>query len=129
MGTALDSEILRDLFGTDEARSALDGRALVQGWLDAERALALAQAEVGVIPAEAASRIAAEADAWLYDLDDLRRGIEAAQHPLVPLIRALVERCGDAGRYVHWGATTQDVMDTGAVLQIRAALGPIERDL
>lgn len=129
MGTALDSEVLGDLFGTAEARAALDGRALVQGWLDAERALALAEAEVGVIPTSAATRIAAEADASLYDLDELRAGIAESQHPLVPLIRALVARCEDAGRFVHWGATTQDIMDTGAVLQIRAALLPIERDL
>jgi adenylosuccinate lyase/3-carboxy-cis,cis-muconate cycloisomerase len=129
VGTALDSEVLRDLFGTAEARGALDARALVQGWLDAERALASAEAEVGVIPSAAAERIGAEADATLYDLDELRAGIEESDHPLVPLIRALVSRCGDAGRYVHWGATTQDVMDTGAVLQIRAALVPVQRDL
>jgi len=129
VGTALDSEVLRDLFGTEEVRATVDGRALVQGWLDAERALALAEAEVGVIPAEAAERIVLESDASLYDLDALRAGIAEAQHPLVPLLRAVVARCGDAGRYVHWGATTQDVMDTGAVLQIRAALRPIQRDL
>ena len=129
MGTALDSEVLGDLFGTDEARSALGDRALLQGWLDAERALALAEAEVGVIPAAAAERIAAQADASLYDLGELRKGIAESQHPLVPFLRALVALCGDAGGYVHWGATTQDVMDTGAVLQIRAALVPIERDL
>jgi 3-carboxy-cis,cis-muconate cycloisomerase len=129
VGTALDSDVLRDVFGTEEVRAALDGRALVQGWLDAERALALAEAEVGVIPAAAAERIAAETDAALYDLDELRAGIADAQHPLVPLLRALVARCGEAGRYVHWGATTQDVMDTGAVLQIRRALHPIQRDL
>ena len=129
MGTTLDSEVLGDLFGTDEARSALDDRALLQGWLDAERALALAEAEVGVIPAAAAERIAAEADASLFDPGEIRQGIGASQHPLVPFLRALVARCGDAGGYVHWGATTQDVMDTGAVLQIRSALVPIERDL
>ncbi len=129
MGTALDSEVLGDLFGTAEARSALDDRALIQGWLDAERALALAEAEVGVIPAAAAERIAAQADASLYDLGEIRKGIVESQHPLVPFLRALVVRCGDVGGYVHWGATTQDVMDTGAVLQIRAALVPIERDL
>ena len=129
VGTTLDSEVLGDLFGTDEARSALGDRALLQGWLDAERALALAEAEVGVIPAAAAERIAAEADAWLFDPGAIRQGIGESQHPLVPFLRALVARCGDAGGYVHWGATTQDVMDTGAVLQIRSALVPIERDL
>ena len=106
-----------------------DSRALVQAWLDVERALAEAEAEVGVIPAAAAERIAAEADASLYDLAELREGIAASKHPLVPLIRALVERCGDEGGWVHWGATTQDIVDTALVLQARAALVPIARDL
>jgi len=126
---SLSSELLADLFGTDEARGAFDDRAVLQGWLDAERALALAEAEVGVIPAAAAERIAAEADAAGFDPAALREGIAESQHPLVPFVRALALRCGDAGAYVHWGATTQDITDTGAVLQIRAALDPVERDL
>lgn len=129
MGTGLDSELLGDLFGTAEARKAFDDQAMIQGWLDFERALALAEAEVGVIPSEAADRIAAEADASLFAPEALRQGIAESQHPLVPFVRALATRCGDAGGYVHWGATTQDVIDTGCVLQIRMALGPIGRDL
>jgi len=125
----LDCEVLRDLYGTAEVRAIFESRALVQGWLDVERALAEAEAEAGVIPAEAARRIAAEADASLYDLTALREGITASKHPLVPLVRALVERCGDEGRWVHWGATTQDIVDTALVLQARSALGPIERDV
>jgi 3-carboxy-cis,cis-muconate cycloisomerase len=127
--TTLDCEVLRDLYGTAELRSVFDSRALVQAWLDVERALAEAEADVGVIPADAAARIAAEADAALFDLDALRAGIVESQHPLVPLIRALVERCGEHGAWVHWGATTQDIIDTGLVLQVRAGLGPIRRDL
>ena len=103
-------------------RGLFDTRSMVQGWLDAEAALAAAEAEVGVIPSSAAQRIRREARADLYDLEALRHGIAESQHPLVPLIRALANRCGDAGAYVHWGATTQDIMDTGMVLQVRAAL-------
>jgi len=127
--TTLDCEVLRDLYGSEEVRAAFDSRALVQAWLDVERALAAAEAEVGLIPAGAAARIAAEADAALYDLAELRGGIAESQHPLVPLVRALADRCGSDGNFVHWGATTQDVIDTGLVLQLRAALDPIERDL
>jgi 3-carboxy-cis,cis-muconate cycloisomerase len=127
--TTLDCEVLRDLYGSEESRAAFDSRALVQAWLDVECALAEAEAEVGVIPRAAAERIAREANASLYDLAALRQGIADSQHPLVPLIRALAERCGDHGGYVHWGATTQDVVDTGLVLQARVALGPIGRDL
>jgi 3-carboxy-cis,cis-muconate cycloisomerase len=129
MPTTMDCELLRDLYGTDELRAIFESRALVQAWLDVERALAEAQAEVGVIPAEAAARIAREADASLYDLAALREGMAATKHPLVPLIRALVARCGEEGAWVHWGATTQDIVDTALVLQVRAAFVPITRDL
>jgi len=120
--TTLDCELFRDVFGSSEMRRAFDTLAMVQGWLDAEAALAQAQAEVGVIPSAAARRIAEEAQAERYDLAELRAGIAGSRHPLVPLIRALVERCGEHGAYVHWGATTQDIMDTGMVLQVQAAL-------
>jgi 3-carboxy-cis,cis-muconate cycloisomerase len=120
--TTLDCELFRDLFGSAEMRGLFDTRSMVQGWLDAEAALAAAEAEVGVIPSSAAQRIRAEARVELYDLEALRHGIAESQHPLVPLIRALADRCGDAGAYVHWGATTQDIMDTAMVLQVRAAL-------
>ena len=129
MPTTLDCELLGDLYGTAELREIFDTRALVQTWLDVERALAEAEAETGVIPTSAAARVAAEADASHYDVASLRAGIAASKHPLVPLIRALVERCGEEGGWVHWGVTTQDIVDTALVLQAGRALGPIERDL
>src|ERR1700733_4734400 len=122
MPTTLDCELFRDLFGSARMREAFDTRAMVQAWLNGEAALAAAEADVGVTPAPAAQRIAVEADVGHYDLADLRRGIERSQHPLVPVVRALSERCGEHGAHVHWGATTQDIMDTGMVLQIRDAL-------
>jgi 3-carboxy-cis,cis-muconate cycloisomerase len=127
--TTLDCEVLRDLYGSAEVRAVFESRALVQSWLDVERALAEAEAEAGVVPTAAAERIAREADARLYDLDALRDGIARSQHPLIPLLRALAARCGEHGGWVHWGATTQDVIDTGLVLQLRSALAPIVRDL
>ena len=83
-----------------------------------------ALADVGVIPAEAAVRSPRRASAERYDLDALRDGIADSQHPLVPLVRALAARSGDAGAWAHWGATTQDIIDTGLVLQLRDALAP-----
>jgi adenylosuccinate lyase/3-carboxy-cis,cis-muconate cycloisomerase len=127
--TTLDSELLRDLYGTDEVRAAFDAVAQLQGWLDVEAALAEAEAEAGVIPEAAAARIRAEARAENFDLAALRAEIEQANHPLVPAIRALRERCGEHSGWVHWGATTQDIVDTGLVLQIRHALEPLRRDL
>ena len=129
MSTTLDCELLRDLWGSADVRAVFDSRALAQAWLDVERALAQAEAEVGVVPEAAAERIAREADADLYDLDVLREGLAESQHPLVPLVRALAERCGEHGGWVHWGVTTQDVIDTALVLQSRAALEPIRHDL
>jgi adenylosuccinate lyase/3-carboxy-cis,cis-muconate cycloisomerase len=129
MPTTLDCDLLRDLYGTDELRGVFDSRALVQAWLDVEVALAYAEAEVGVIPESAAKRIELEAVVEKYDLAALRAEIETTKHPLVPLIRTLVERCSDEGGWVHWGATTQDIIDTALSLQLRAALGPILRDL
>lgn len=129
MPNTLSCTVMRDLFGTAAMREVFSSRRLVQAWLDAEVALARAQARVGVIPAAAARRIAAEADASRFDLDDLRDGIADSQHPLVPLIRELVARCGEHGGFVHWGATTQDIMDTGMVLQARDGLGLLVSDV
>ena len=122
MPTTLDCELFRDLFGSAEMRRAFDTRAMVQAWLDVEVALADAEAEVGVIPEAAADRIRREAGVENFDFGELRRGIAESQHPLVPVIRALTERCAEHGGYVHWGATTQDIIDTGMVLQVRHAL-------
>ena len=129
MPTTLDCALLRDLYGTPKLRAIFTTTALVQSWLDVEAALAAAESEVGIVPPEAAARIARECDARLYDVDELREALAVTKHPLVPLIRALAERCGEAGGWVHWGATTQDVVDTGLVLQVRGALAPIGRDL
>jgi adenylosuccinate lyase len=129
MPTTLDDTLLRDLFGTPAMRAVFDSTQLVQRWLDAEAALALALADCGVIPAEAAAVIADACQAERYDLDSLREGIADSQHPLVPLIRALVREARDAGAWVHWGATTQDIIDTGLVLQLRDALALLDGDL
>src|ERR1700689_5039411 len=97
MTNTLSCVVLRDLFGTPAMRAIFDSRALVQRWLDAEVALARAEADLGVVPAEAAERIAIEADAKDFDLEALRRGIAESQHPLVPVIRELARRCGEHG--------------------------------
>jgi 3-carboxy-cis,cis-muconate cycloisomerase len=129
MPTTLDDTLLRDLFGTPPMRAVFDSTQLVQRWLDAEAALARALADSGVIPGEAAAAIAAACRAELYDLDALREGIADSQHPLVPLIRALVVEAGAAGAWAHWGATTQDIIDTGLVLQLRDALALLDGDI
>ena len=129
MPTTLDCTLLGDFFGTPAMRSVFDSRALLQSWLDAEAALAEAEAECGLIPADAAVRIRDVARAESYDLEELRAGIIATQHPLVPLVRALTAAAGESGRFVHYGATTQDIMDTGCILQVRDGLALLIEDL
>jgi adenylosuccinate lyase/3-carboxy-cis,cis-muconate cycloisomerase len=126
MGTIHDHELLGNLFGTAEMRKLFDGDATLRAWLEVERALAEAEADVGEIPAVAAKRIAKEARADRFDMSDLAQKILITGHPLVPLIRELIKRCGSHGAYVHWGATTQDIVDTGMMLQCRAGLALLE---
>ena len=100
MPTTLDCELFRDLFGSARMREVFDTRAMVQAWLRAEAALAAAEADVGVIPGPSAQRIAIEANVEHYDIAELRRGIAQSQHPLVPVVRALAQRCAEHGAYV-----------------------------
>lgn len=124
----VDSLIFRDFYSTDAMRAIFDDRHLVQCWLDVEAALARAQAGLNVIPQSAAAEITRQATAEGIDYEKLRTGTNLVGYPILPLVRQLAARCaGDAGRYVHWGATTQDIMDTGNVLQLRASLTLIEQ--
>lgn len=93
-----------------------------QRWLDVERALADAQAELGIVPRGSAAAIAAAADLARLDVDRVRRGIAETSHPLMALIQELSEAAGEPhGGWVHWGATTQNIMQTGDVLVLREA--------
>jgi 3-carboxy-cis,cis-muconate cycloisomerase len=91
-----------------------------QAWLDVEAALAQAQAELGIIPRSAAEEITRKAQLPLLNLDNIRAGLARTGHSLVPLIWELDRVCdGDAGGYVHWGATTQNITQTGQLLLLR----------
>lgn len=122
----IDSRVLNSVFVSPRVRELFTDRAMVQSWLDAEAGLAQAQADLDMIPASAASRIREAADSGDWDLHAISAEIERTSHPLVPVVRVLVERAGEAGPYVHLGATTQDITDTGLVLQSRAALDETE---
>jgi 3-carboxy-cis,cis-muconate cycloisomerase len=127
--TVFDSTLFRDMFGTAEMRDVFSDEALVGRYLEVEAALARAQARVGVVPKDAARAIGAASRSLQIDYDKLGRETENVGYPILPLVRQLSAAAGDAGRFVHWGATTQDIMDTGNVLQIRAALSIVVRDL
>lgn len=127
--TVFNSVLFRDMFGTAEMRAIFADEALVGRYIEAEVALARAQARLGVVPKEAAQAIEAAAKSIRIDFDKLRAETEIVGYPILPLVHQLSEAAGEAGRYVHWGATTQDIMDTANVLQIRAALQIVARDL
>jgi 3-carboxy-cis,cis-muconate cycloisomerase len=121
------SEALLDpLFTTDAMRAVFDDHARVQGMLDFEAALARAEARLGIVPAAAAFVIASACQAALYDFAELGTSTRLAGNPAIPLVKALTaevaRRDAEAARWVHRGATSQDVIDTGLVLQLREAL-------
>ncbi|SUZ26614.1 3-carboxy-cis,cis-muconate cycloisomerase [Xanthomonas euroxanthea] len=120
------SSLLGSLFGEPACDALFDDAARVQAMLQFESALARAQAQCDVIPAEAAQAIAAACDVQHYDLAALAQATGLAGNPAIPLVKALTARLAahdaQAARWVHWGATSQDVIDTGTVLQLRAAL-------
>jgi 3-carboxy-cis,cis-muconate cycloisomerase len=123
-----DSVFLKDLYGTDAMRAVFEDQALLQKWLDAEVALAQAEAELGVIPQAAADEITRKGRAELIDIAWMKREIDHTLHPIVPLIRAFKAVCeGEAGEFIHWGATTQDIMDTALVLQLKEAVAIFEQ--
>ncbi len=126
----IDSALFGDVFSSPALRAVFQDANVLQKWLDVEAALAEAEAELDIIPAEAAREIRAQARAETMDFSRLKQEIHTTAHPLVPVIRALAQGCRNgAGEFVHWGATTQDITDTGTVLLIREALELIEERL
>jgi 3-carboxy-cis,cis-muconate cycloisomerase len=126
--------LLGPLFGGSRADAELTDRAFLQAMLDAERALAVASAQAGVVPEPAAAAIAGVCQAERFDPGDLGRRAEAAGNPVVPLVADLTEQVAgaagpEAARWVHHGATSQDIMDTAASLVASRALGPVLDDL
>src|SRR5688500_9441197 len=114
-----DSFFSRHWF-SERAKAIWSDRATLQAWLEVEAALAQAQAELGMVPAEAAQTIKANARAELFDLDGLASGIARVQHPFVPVLKQFEAICGEpAAGFIHWGATTQNIFDTAAALQLR----------
>ncbi len=118
------------LFVPEPLRDAVSDAAWLDGMVDFERGLANALSLAGAIPASAAAAVAAECDASLYDVDELCEQGRATGNPAEPLVRALRERVGgDAARYVHFGATSQDVLDSAAMLVTRNATRVIGEEL
>jgi len=125
-----DDALIKHLWSTDELRAVFNDANRVQKWYEFEAALALEQAELGIIPKAAAEDIAAKADVGNVDIEAIAAEIRRIKHPLVPALKAIEKLCRNGhGEYIHFGPTTQDVLDTGVVLQIRDAHAIYLRDM
>lgn len=121
------------MFSTDAMQQVFSDAVRIQRMLDFEAALARAEARAGVIPEAAVGPIVACCRAGMIDLPALAQAAGHAGNLAIPLVKQLTvqveKRDREASKYVHWGATSQDAIDTGMVLQLRDALGLIEQDL
>ncbi len=117
---------LFDTYGDETTVEFFTQEAMFEGWLRSEVALAKAQSEVGIIPAEAAKEIEESAKYEKLDITGFWDEVKNVGYPIVPLVKRLSQAAGDSGGYVHWGATTQDIMDTGIILQLKNAVHRLE---
>ncbi len=128
--TYLDSAIFRDVFTTAAMRQVWSDENRVQKYLDFEKALAVAQARLKIIPQEACDEIVKHCDVKEYDFAKLKEATERIGYPVLPVVQQLVKLCKDKlGEWSHWGATTQDITDTATVLQIREALDLVGQEI
>ncbi|OQE14742.1 hypothetical protein PENSTE_c033G02491 [Penicillium steckii] len=128
--SAIDSRIFRNLFGNQEIRNIFTDDAYVKCLIEVEAALARAQSKTGVIPPEAGDSITNTFANIQLDYDRLARETDVVGYPVLPLVCQLVEKTPDeTSKYIHWGATTQDIMDDASMLQIKRGLVLVESEL
>ena len=128
--TALDSVIFCDIFSTPQMRRVFSDEARTAYSLDFEAALARAQARLGIIPENAAREIVRQCRIENIDFARLKKQTERIGYPILGIVQQIVELCAEGlGEWCHWGATTQDITDTVAIMQIRAALELVEQDM
>ena len=128
--TALDSVIFRDIFTTPEMREVFSDERRTGYYLEIEAALARAQGRLGIIPDKAAREIERQCRIENIDLARLKQQTERVGYPILGVVQQIVDLCADGlGEWCHWGATTQDITDTAAIMQIRAALELVEKDM
>ena len=131
MGASIiDSQIFGNIFSTDAMRQVWSDRNRTEKYLDIERALAVVQGRLGIIPQEAADEIVSNCDISKIDMDKLREQTERIGYPVLGVVSQLNALCRDKlGEFCHWGATTQDITDTATVMQIREGLEIVDGEL
>src|SRR5260370_29550895 len=124
-----DSQIFGAMYGTDETRALFSDRAHLQFMLDVEAALARAESKLGLVPAPVADAIGRAARVENLRLDYIADSTRRVGYPVVALVKELGRIAGDeAARYLHRGATTQDILDTALVLQLQRAFSIMRAD-
>lgn len=116
-------------YGSEEMRRIFEEESKLQKLLEVEAALARAHAKLGNIPEEAAKEISKKASTKYVKLERVKEIEAEINHDLMAVVLALAEVCGEAGKYVHLGATSNDIIDTATALQFKEALAIVERDL
>jgi 3-carboxy-cis,cis-muconate cycloisomerase len=126
----IDSQIFQGIFTTDAMRHVWSDENRTAHYVAIERALAIVQARLGLIPQEAADEIVSHCHIDQIDMARLRQQTERIGYPILGVVTQLNQLCRDKlGEYVHWGATTQDITDTATVMQIREALVLVDDEL
>ena len=126
----IDSNIFGDIFSEAKMRHVWSDENRTAKYLDIERALAKVQGELGIIPREAAAEIVKNCELSQIDWVKLKAKTEQIGYPIIAVVNQINANCRDKlGEYCHWGATTQDITDTAAVLQMREGLALVEQDL
>ncbi|WP_272539280.1 adenylosuccinate lyase [Providencia sp. PROV197] len=124
----IDFILIGNNFGTEEMRHVWSEHNRLKSQVAVEVALAKAEGELGLIPTEAAQYIEQHADADKLNIEEIASQGAQMKHSLMPTLIALQKQCGEAGEYIHYGATTQDIVDTATMLQLKGAFNIIERD-
>ena len=125
----VDWILFKHNLGSSEMREIFNEKTFIEKILKVEAALAEAEAELGIIPRDAAEEIVRKASLEYIDLEEVEEGIRRTGHFLVPVIESWRGRIGEYGEYIHWGVTTQDIMDTVMMLLVKEAYSLILRDL
>jgi 3-carboxy-cis,cis-muconate cycloisomerase len=126
----IDFQINPNVFSTSEISGVFEEKAVLQRWLDFEAALAVVQGELGIIPEAAAEEINRKAKLTHLDLASIQQGYGQSRNSVIPLLGGLRRACAEGyGEFVHFGATTQDVLDTGEIIALRTVTAILYRDL
>lgn len=126
----IDSSYLKDLFGTEDMRNIFSDKNKIEAWLKTEIALANAQAKLDIIPKKAALKIQEVASLEHINMAEMKEEFDKVGFPILPFVHQLTKACdAETARWVHYGATTQDILDTGTVLQMKEGLQIVEEEL